>query len=206
MAKVISRRTLLRGAGAVMTLPWLESISSGAPVPATENLAEPPLRMAFLFMPNGVRPDYWTPAGDKRRLRDHTTSETTGEFEERISAARESLAQEHRRAQWPLAEGAGVALGRIRGAHHRQRSGRRRHQRGPTGRTAYGAGNAAAHVRTWNGRAAHRNRYGRRRLSARARFSFSRGPIRTRRSRKRLCRNWHSTASSAIRVRRWYRA
>ncbi len=65
MAKVISRRTLLRGAGAVMTLPWLESISSGAPVPATENLAEPPLRMAFLFMPNGVRPDYWTPAGDK---------------------------------------------------------------------------------------------------------------------------------------------
>jgi hypothetical protein len=64
MAKVISRRTLLRGAGAVMTLPWLESISSGAPVPATENLAEPPLRMAFLFMPNGVRPDYWTPAGD----------------------------------------------------------------------------------------------------------------------------------------------
>lgn len=27
-------------------------------------LSEPPLRMAFMFMPNGVRPEHWTPAGD----------------------------------------------------------------------------------------------------------------------------------------------
>ncbi len=47
-----------------MSLPWLESIAAGAPAKAGETLAEPPLRMAFLFMPNGVRPDYWTPAGD----------------------------------------------------------------------------------------------------------------------------------------------
>lgn len=42
-----------------MSLPWLESVSV-----AGETLSVPPLRMAFLFMPNGVRPDYWTPAGD----------------------------------------------------------------------------------------------------------------------------------------------
>jgi hypothetical protein len=47
-----------------MSLPWLESIARGAPVSAAENLSEPPLRMAFIFMPNGVRPDHWTPAGD----------------------------------------------------------------------------------------------------------------------------------------------
>jgi hypothetical protein len=64
MSKPITRRTLLRGAGAAMSLPWLESISAGAPVTAGQNLAEPPLRMAFMFMPNGVRPDYWTPPGD----------------------------------------------------------------------------------------------------------------------------------------------
>ncbi len=58
MARV-SRRTFLRGAGATLALPWLESVSFGA-----ENLSEPPLRMACMFMPNGVRPDYWTPAGD----------------------------------------------------------------------------------------------------------------------------------------------
>ena len=64
MPKPITRRTILRGAGVAMSLPWLESIARGAPVAATENLSEPPLRTAFLFMPNGVRPDYWTPAGD----------------------------------------------------------------------------------------------------------------------------------------------
>lgn len=60
----ISRRTILRGAGVAMSLPWLESMSAGAPSPAAEKLAEPPLRLACMFMPNGVRPDYWTPAGD----------------------------------------------------------------------------------------------------------------------------------------------
>ena len=48
-----------------MSLPWQETMSSAAPA-ATGGLklSEPPLRMAFMFMPNGVRPDYWTPAGD----------------------------------------------------------------------------------------------------------------------------------------------
>lgn len=57
MFKPISRRTLLRGTGVALSLPWLE-------VMAADKLAEPPLRAAFLFMPNGVRPDYWTPAGE----------------------------------------------------------------------------------------------------------------------------------------------
>ena len=30
-------------------------------------LAEPPMRMGFLFMPNGVRPELWNPAGDAER-------------------------------------------------------------------------------------------------------------------------------------------
>jgi hypothetical protein len=51
---------LLRGAGAAMSLPWLESVGRAA----NGGLSEPPLRMAYMFMPNGVRPDYWTPAGD----------------------------------------------------------------------------------------------------------------------------------------------
>lgn len=63
MFKPISRRTLLRGAGAAMALPWLETMAKAAP-DAAERLSEPPLRMMFLFMPNGVRPEHWTPAGD----------------------------------------------------------------------------------------------------------------------------------------------
>jgi hypothetical protein len=62
MHRPISRRTLLRGASAALGLPWLE-IMQAAPK-AVGQLTEPPLRMAFMFMPNGVRPDHWTPAGD----------------------------------------------------------------------------------------------------------------------------------------------
>jgi hypothetical protein len=63
MFKPISRRTMLRGAGAALSLPWLEIMSKAA-TGGPGKLTEPPLRMAFLFMPNGVRSDYWTPAGD----------------------------------------------------------------------------------------------------------------------------------------------
>ena len=63
MAKRISRRTLLRGAGVTMALPWLESMSPTAQAGTADQLTEPPLRLAFMFMPNGVRPEHWTPPG-----------------------------------------------------------------------------------------------------------------------------------------------
>lgn len=62
MFKPLSRRTLLRGASAAVGLPLLDIMAKAAPDP--NRLSEPPLRMVFLFMPNGVRPDHWTPAGD----------------------------------------------------------------------------------------------------------------------------------------------
>lgn len=63
MFKSISRRTLLRGTGAALALPWLEVMSKAA-TNAQSTLPEPPMRMAFMFMPNGVRPDLWNPPGD----------------------------------------------------------------------------------------------------------------------------------------------
>lgn len=64
MTRKFSRRTILRGLGAAVSTPWLESSLLGAPKAAADRLSEPPLRMACLFMPNGVNPDLWTPAGD----------------------------------------------------------------------------------------------------------------------------------------------
>lgn len=64
MTKKIARRTFLRASGVAVALPWLESIAGAAPSTGEERLSEPPLRMAFLFMPNGVRPEQWTPPGD----------------------------------------------------------------------------------------------------------------------------------------------
>lgn len=55
----ISRRTVLRGAGVALALPWLEAMSV-----ASTKLEKPPTRTAFIFMPNGVVPNHWTPEGD----------------------------------------------------------------------------------------------------------------------------------------------
>jgi hypothetical protein len=56
----ISRRTLLRGAGASLALPWLEAME-----PARSD-SRPPMRMAAMYMPNGVHPEMWTPEGEGR--------------------------------------------------------------------------------------------------------------------------------------------
>lgn len=54
---------MLRGIGAAMALPWMESITT--PLRASsDGLARPPIRSAFLFFPNGVVPNHWTPPGD----------------------------------------------------------------------------------------------------------------------------------------------
>ncbi len=54
----ISRRHMLKGLGAAISLPFLESLA-----PRTLHLpAQAPKRAAFLFMPNGVHPEKWTPA------------------------------------------------------------------------------------------------------------------------------------------------
>lgn len=56
----ISRRTVLRGLGVSLALPWLEAMvpSSvlGAAVPV-----KTPTRMAFLYVPNGMLMEDWTP-------------------------------------------------------------------------------------------------------------------------------------------------
>ncbi|MBM3737598.1 MAG: DUF1552 domain-containing protein [Acidobacteria bacterium] len=67
---MISRRTLLRGTGVSLSLPWLETLAA-APKPSTP--AKPPVRMAALYMPNGVNVPSWVPQGTGR---DYTLSPT----------------------------------------------------------------------------------------------------------------------------------
>lgn len=64
--KSLSRRTLLRGAGAALALPWLEAMQMRKLLGSEqENVpAKAPVRMAVLFMPNGVPPKKWTPEGE----------------------------------------------------------------------------------------------------------------------------------------------
>src|SRR5438046_544776 len=60
MARV-DRRTVLRGVGVTMCLPWLDSLSGFAA--ATPSSAAFPKRFAVLFMGNGVNEDHWGAEG-----------------------------------------------------------------------------------------------------------------------------------------------
>jgi hypothetical protein len=55
----ISRRTVLKGVGVTMGLPWLESI----PVWGSEPETAAPKRFAALFMGNGISPPHWSAKG-----------------------------------------------------------------------------------------------------------------------------------------------
>ncbi len=58
----ISRRTVLRGLGTALALPWLEAMAPLVSVAeAARGGANGPLRMAFLYVPNGAHMPDWTP-------------------------------------------------------------------------------------------------------------------------------------------------
>ncbi|MBN1238120.1 MAG: DUF1552 domain-containing protein, partial [Gammaproteobacteria bacterium] len=58
--KHIPRRTLLRGAGAVLGLPLLEAMLPAATALA-QTAAAPPRRFFAGFVPHGAAPGYWVP-------------------------------------------------------------------------------------------------------------------------------------------------
>ena len=62
----IHRRTLLRGLGLAVALPWFEAMGGGLLPGASPAFAEdpkdgPPLRLSWLFFPNGAHMPDWTP-------------------------------------------------------------------------------------------------------------------------------------------------
>ncbi len=62
---LISRRTVLRGLGVAISLPWLESMGPLTAWAETSPRSKPaPNRMAFLYVPNGINMADWTPAAE----------------------------------------------------------------------------------------------------------------------------------------------
>ena len=58
----ISRRTVLRGLGVSLALPWMESSAWSSTLTGGSLAAgTPPCRMAFIFVPNGVHVPDWVP-------------------------------------------------------------------------------------------------------------------------------------------------
>jgi hypothetical protein len=60
--KHLSRRTVLRGLGATVALPWLDAMTPAFASPGR------PVRLAFTYIPNGVTLADWTPKGMGREF------------------------------------------------------------------------------------------------------------------------------------------
>jgi hypothetical protein len=81
----LSRRTMLRGLGVSMALPWMESLTAfGEPAVAGAAAAEPPLRLAVLFAGNGFHSKEWWAEGDGSDMKLGKVLEPVADFREKM--------------------------------------------------------------------------------------------------------------------------
>src|SRR3954451_4805765 len=78
----MSRRTLLKGAGVTLGLPWLEAMIPAAR--AQSGATGHPVRMAMIHMPNGVNTAHWYPKGEGRDFELSTTLEALAGLKDQI--------------------------------------------------------------------------------------------------------------------------
>jgi hypothetical protein len=64
----VSRRTMLRGLGVTMALPWLESLPVWASAASKDGSSSPPVRMACLFSGNGYHSKEWWAKGEGKDM------------------------------------------------------------------------------------------------------------------------------------------
>ncbi len=74
----MKRRTVLQGAGVALGLPWLEALA------ATGGKEKPPVRLAALYMPNGVNPALWRPQGQGRNFELSPTLAPLADLKDRV--------------------------------------------------------------------------------------------------------------------------
>ena len=63
LTKSLPRRTVLKGIGTTMALPFLDAM-----LPPLRAAAKPPHRFQAFYVPNGMAMEYWTPKGEGTAL------------------------------------------------------------------------------------------------------------------------------------------
>jgi hypothetical protein len=64
MSKTISRRKVLKGIGAAVSLPMLEAMLPSSALAQSVRPSQRPVRMAYIFVPNGIQMEHWTPKAE----------------------------------------------------------------------------------------------------------------------------------------------
>jgi len=100
--KHLSRRTLLRGLGTTLALPLLDSMAPALKA-AKNTAANAPVRLGFVYVPNGIIPAAWTPATEGKNFEFMRTMKPLEPFREQLTVL-SGLAQINGRA---LGDGAG---------------------------------------------------------------------------------------------------
>lgn len=84
----LNRRRFLRGLGACFALPAMESLTLGsvnsAPAPLAATPTGAPLRMAYVYFPNGAHQDYWWPKGEGRSFELSKTMKPLEELRDKV--------------------------------------------------------------------------------------------------------------------------
>jgi hypothetical protein len=96
--KALARRTFLRGLGTVMALPLLDSM-----IPAMASTSKSPIRLGFVYVPNGIIPKAWLPTSEGTAFDFMPTMKPLESFREKLLVV-SNLAQINGRA---LGDGAG---------------------------------------------------------------------------------------------------
>ena len=80
-----SRRTMLRGLGVTMALPWLESLKVwGDEVPGNAASSEAPVRLAVVFSGNGFHSKEWWAKGEGSAMELGKVLTPLGDFREKM--------------------------------------------------------------------------------------------------------------------------
>lgn len=82
--KALPRRTFLRGLGATVALPLLDAMVPALAAQA-RSAAKPVKRLGFIYIPNGVVMDRWTPTGDGTALTLSPTLQPLERFRDRMT-------------------------------------------------------------------------------------------------------------------------
>ena len=104
--KTLPRRTFLRGAGAALALPLLDAMTPALSGFGALRAAEPVRRLGWVYLPNGMAMESWTPAG-KAALELSPTLSPLGAYRDRMVVLS------------GLAQGQAEALGDGNGEHTR---------------------------------------------------------------------------------------